>query len=475
MDFADFDYRTAAFFEWFQTRPGTQFSSLVKIVDLRSRGAGRGMVATRDIPKDTLLFEIPRNLIINTKTSELRNRMPYLFPEDDGEDSSMDLDDVMKQDAWSSLMLVMMFEYFQGDASPWKPYLDILPESFETPMFWSDSELEELQASATLPKIGKENAEKMFQIKVLPVIRGYPDVFPLSQQRSDEDLVELAHRMGSTIMAYAFDFENENKQEDEEEEWVEDYEVGSTMGMVPMADILNADAEFNVNVSYRDNSLAVITSRPIKAGEEVLNYYGPHPNSELLRRYGYVTAKHSRYDVAEIPWSVLEGVVVAHLGLSTEQLAKAREHMDPDEKEDGFILEREYEEPNPEGKLLGQARFTELSEDLLEQLKTFLKAVRKVDASSMPDKRKRDEVQHAVLIKLMDALMSRYPTTILEDERLLSDTNLNERHRMAIAVRLGEKKLILEAKEFLFTAAAAAAAADAGSDDHTTPHKRAKR
>jgi UV DNA damage endonuclease len=53
--------------------------------------------------------------------------------------------------------------------------------------------------------------------------------------------------MGSTIMSYAFDFQNEDEEDEkDEEEWVEDREPKSTMGMVPMADILNADAEYNV-------------------------------------------------------------------------------------------------------------------------------------------------------------------------------------------------------------------------------------
>ena len=45
-------------------------------------------------------------------------------------------------------------------------------------------------------------------------------------------------------MAYAFDIEAEDESE-EEDGWVEDKE-SRTLGMVPMADILNADAEFNV-------------------------------------------------------------------------------------------------------------------------------------------------------------------------------------------------------------------------------------
>lgn len=91
--------------------------------------------------------------------------------------------------------------------------------------------------------------------------------------------------MGSTIMAFAFDLETDD-EDDGEDGWVEDGEGKSLMGMVPMADVLNADAHSNAHVNHGDMSLAVTSLRPIKAGEEILNYYGPHPNSELLRRYG---------------------------------------------------------------------------------------------------------------------------------------------------------------------------------------------
>ncbi len=48
-------------------------------------------------------------------------------------------------------------------------------------------------------------------------------------------------------MAYAFDLEAEDEGE-EEDGWVEDKE-DKTLGMVPMADMLNADAEYNVRRS----------------------------------------------------------------------------------------------------------------------------------------------------------------------------------------------------------------------------------
>ena len=84
-------------------------------------------------------------------------------------------------------------------------------------------------------------------------------------------------------------------------------------------DVLNSK---QVHVNHGDDELTVTALRPIKAGEEILNYYGPHPNSELLRRYGYVTERHSRYDVVEIPWEMVEAATVSQLQLPQEAWAK---------------------------------------------------------------------------------------------------------------------------------------------------------
>ena len=107
------------------------------------------------------------------------------------------------------------------------------------------------------------------------------------------------------------------------------------LGMVPMADILNSDAEFNVrtrtfqqsagvmvltviqaHVDHADDFLTVTSLRDIRQGEEVLNYYGPLANSDLLRRYGYTSPKHSRYDVVEISQPLVGNQVQQAMGLS---------------------------------------------------------------------------------------------------------------------------------------------------------------
>lgn len=212
-------------------------------------------------------------------------------------------------------------------------------------MFWSERELLELDGTAVLGKIGKEKADAMIRKEIVAVIQQHADVFyPGGTARlAEEELFLLAHRMGSTIMAYAFDMEKdeEDGRQDGEDEWEEDRGEKVMMGMVPMADILNADAEYNVRVrplililvsllltilqatiNHGETALTAVSTRPIKAGEEILNYYGALGNGELLRRYGYTTPAHSRFDVVELPWASIVDSIATQLGLTKKEVEK---------------------------------------------------------------------------------------------------------------------------------------------------------
>ncbi|KAF6823205.1 set domain protein [Colletotrichum musicola] len=461
--FGDFQAKSQSFLAWFKSLPGATFHDDIEIVDLRGQNAGRGIIATKDIPAETVLFTIPRENIINVETSELPKKIPQVFTakDGDGEDEDMDMDvDNEPLDSWGSLILVMIYEFLQGTSSPWKPYFEVLPEKFDTLMFWDQSELEHLKGSSVLSKIGKEEADEMFRSRILSVVAANPTIFypEGSSPLGEDELLQLAHRMGSIIMAYAFDLENEEEPEQEEDdEWVEDREGKTMLGMVPMADILNADAEFNAHVNHGDDDLTVTALRPIRAGEEILNYYGPHPNSELLRRYGYVTPKHSRYDVVEIPWDVVQASLTEQLNLSEDIWKKVEEQVDPEDLEDVFVLERDSGEPDSEGRLNTPAVVREISAELEEQLKAVLKAIKKANGDLIPDKRKRDEVYQAVVVQALQKILGQYPTSIQEDEALLASGNLASRQKMAVEVRLGEKKLLREALAFAGSLGAPAA------------------
>ncbi|KAI5918865.1 SET domain-containing protein [Camillea tinctor] len=459
-----FDAKSASFLNWFKSWPGATFHPDIRITDLRGRSAGRGIVTTADIPEDTVLFTIPRSAIISTETSDLVKKIPQLFATTGLEDDDNEADEDGSEtsgppDNWVSLILVMIYEYLQGDKSRWKPYFDVLPSEFETLMWWSDQELDQLQASSIVSRIGREEADGIFRTKVLPVVEENASVFypeGTSQRLSEDQLLQLAHRMGSTIMAYAFDLENEDDEEMEtenEDEWMEDREGKTLMGMVPMADILNADAEFNAHVNHGEESLTVTSLRPIPAGQEILNYYGPLGNGELLRRYGYVTDRHSRYDVVELSWTLILSVLKESLKLdenvwgkavSLEALGSLNE-LDPEEVEDAFVIDRDLGEPDSQGQVHGDATLKHLPEDLREQFNTFLKAIRKFSPETIPDKQRRDEIFFSTLRKALQLRLAEYPTSTTEDMNLLPNDKLSGRHRAAIMVRCGEKMLLEEA------------------------------
>ncbi|KAI1440205.1 SET domain-containing protein [Annulohypoxylon stygium] len=453
-----FDSKTSSFLEWFKSWPGATFHPDIKIEDLRNTGAGRGIVATADIPEDTVLFSIPRTSIINTQTSDLPKRIPQVFETTGLEDADNEADEDGSEtsgppDNWISLILVMIYEYLQGDKSRWKPYFDVLPTQFETLMYWSEQDLQELQASAMVGKIGKDEADEMFRARVLPVVEEHADVFypEGSRKLSEQELLNLSHQMGSTIMSYAFDLENDDEEGDPEndDEWVEDKEGTLMMGMVPMADILNADAEFNAHVNHGEDSLTVTTLRPIPAGTEILNYYGPLGNGELLRRYGYVTSRHARYDVTEISWDLILSVLKDTIKVDEATWGKAVNELDLEEIEDAFVIERDSGEPDSSGQLREEAPLKEIPADLMEQLYTILKAIRKVSPTTIPDKDTRDEIALTAVHRALELRLAQYPTNQAFDFDLLSSDKVFGRQKMALAVRWGEKALLQEAINFV--------------------------
>ncbi|KAK4130360.1 SET domain-containing protein [Trichocladium antarcticum] len=454
---------TRSFVGWFRAIPGATFHNNIAVEDLRGQNAGRGIIATADIEPDTILFTIPRDAIVCAATSALQSQIPQIFNldhDDADEDGDEDEHRSTSQDSWTLLILVMMYEYLQGDASRWRPYLDVLPTTFDTPMFWSPAELSELQASALVAKVGKEEADLMIKSKILAVIRAHEHVFfPAGSHRMrDEQLFELAHRMGSAIMAYAFDLEkdDENGDAEEDDEWVEDREGKTMLGMVPMADILNADAEFNAHINHSENALTAVALRPIRAGEEILNYYGPLSTGELLRRYGYVTPKHSRYDVVELPWGLVENElkerVTAGKSVDAPEWDAVKRITESDEEfDESFVLERSSDDPDSTGKLGADAIFDGLPDELGEQCKRYLKAVKKVTnaavaAQALSD---RDTRKELCLQSVLGALQSRerqYPTSLEDDEQLIHAGEVVGRQRMAVWVRRGEKQLLREAQ-----------------------------
>lgn len=84
-----------------------------------------------------------------------------------------------------------------------------------------------------------------------------------------------------------------------------------------------------------------------------------------------------------------------------------------------------------------------------EELKDALKTIKKKNPEVFADRKQRDEIANSIITQVLKEKLKDYPTSISEDRAELRKSNLTNRRRMAIEIRLGEKVLLEEALAML--------------------------
>ncbi|OAL34382.1 hypothetical protein AYO20_06435 [Fonsecaea nubica] len=444
----DFDQATAHFVEWFTAAEGTRLSPKVQLKDLRTENAGRGAVAVEDIEEDEELFAVPRSLVLTATTSSIPPAV---------------LEPLNESGQWVLLIVTLIYEYLRKEKSPWHAYFQVLPTKFDSLMFWNDAELKTLQASAVVDKIRKDDTEESWKEEMLPVMLSHPDLFPVaghSDADRTKELIRLAHMAGSSIMAYAFDIDKDDDRDDanngsEDEMEVDDDEDEPLKGMVPFADMLNADADRNNARLFQENDYLIMRStKRINANEQIFNDYGPLPRSDLLRMYGYITDNYAQYDVVEISHDLLleearKKHCVKHcVKDSTTDCARYAAWLDRAEQlesvgwiDDGYAIPR----PPPEVEELAQA--------IPGPLQLLLRGMC-FDSSKTTHKDPITINEATLLQSVLTKRVSEYDTSLDVDRSLLDALARSEpdptlipsgcnKHRfvMALQVRVGEKEI----------------------------------
>ncbi|CAP86520.1 hypothetical protein E8E15_006320 [Penicillium rubens] len=445
-DAEGFQQQSDNFMSWLQASPGVQLNPKLRLADLRATGAGRGVVAQSNISEGEELFSVPRAMVLTVQNSELRTLLGENLEEQMG--------------PWLSLMLVMVYEYLQGEKSRWAPYFRVLPSRFDTLMFWSPAELQELQASTIVEKIGRSGAEESIRNSIAPILAKRPDLFPPPQglaswegDAGDAALIQVGHIMGSLIMAYAFDIEKSEDDGDEGEANDESYmtddeeEEQLPKGMVPLADLLNADADRNNARLYQEEGALVMKAiKPIQQGEEIFNDYGEIPRADLLRRYGYVTDNYAVYDVLELSLeTICEAAGLPNADVESQPRLEFLASLDI--LDDGYVIPRPVN-ANPSLQDILPAELVVLLATLTLSAEEFKQRVSK-DKAPKPA---LDANSTAILIKALQKRQEQYATSLADDLQLraslspLPETgDVDEgarRVRMALQVRIGEKEVL---------------------------------
>ena len=428
MENDDFQAKSDRFIDWLKNS-GAQISPKIELADLRHSSAGRGVLAKEDITEDEELFSIPRTSILDVTTSSLSDELQKKL-----------------DDPWLSLILAMIREYHFGDLSEYDPYFNVLPETLDTLMYWTDKELVYLTGSAVVNKIGKKSADAVFIEKIIPVIKQDPAAFNASSI-NDQEMLALCHRMGSLFMAYAFDLEGSSAPAESGEEWEEDSDSSAILpkGMIPLADMLNADADRNnAKLFYEDDgTVSMKTIKPIKKGEELFNDYGPLPRADVLRRYGYITDNYAQYDVVEISNDLIKEVAKTELSISGNAFDRRMDFLgEYGLDEDSWDIARSSNEDG------------QFSEEFRIFLNTIITSEPDLDRLKQKDKLPKPEsskdamrLLRAVLLRRMSMYPSEQPdmTEPNGSDGVNSDDRAERRRKMALAVIEGEKQVLQEA------------------------------
>jgi SET domain-containing protein 6 len=405
----DFEEKTKAFRQWLLAN-SVEISGSVDFHDYRHLNQGRGLIAVKDIESDELLFKIPLTAVAAVEYDKDFSK-------------SVDTEEL---GPWLSLIAYLMS--LQNSAK-WKPYFDVLPQSFNTPMFWSS--FEALKGSALVDKIGIEQAEEQYNISLKPVLE-------LEQFANTDVSLDAFHRMGSIIMAYSFDIESEDGE--------------LIKAMVPLADTLNAHTSLcNAHLCHPENGYLEMRSiKPISQGSQVYNTYGELPNSDFLRRYGYVEAGGTDFDVVEITSSLIAKAVASEYKLpvsdiesSLERLANYEEETDAYDESYG-IYDESYDIPfsgEPEQANLGLLLYLQLSAHTQYDTKQTIRQIGNLIGND-----EITEEAKTIWEKAIELRLAEYPTLLVaranEEEVKITDETITDPMAMAHEIVFGEIRIL---------------------------------
>ena len=209
-----------------------------------------------------------------------------------------------------------------------------------------------------------------------------------------------------------------------------------------------------------DSRLTMTAIKPIGQGEQIFNDFGELPRSGLLRLYGYVTDRYRKWDVVEIPESLIVSTV--DFTEDGERLSEADKENRVRACELAFIFDLLL--MIFKLNLAERLQCREDGFDLTWGLNgdsglpsTLVHLVRTLQMSSQSLADEISSRQHPLQVALttpslsaylafksiLDLRLQQYGSTIAEDAYLLEHRErLPHRHRLAIEVRKGEKELI---------------------------------
>ncbi|XP_066263749.1 SET domain-containing protein 4-like isoform X1 [Branchiostoma lanceolatum] len=231
---------------------------------------GRGLMATKALKHEELILTIPKRLLITLDAIMDSYIAPYIERADP------------QLNPTQTLAAFLMYEKYRREKSFWRPYIDILPEEYSCPAFFTEDDFRLLPNSLRgRAKAKKYECHKEYK-ELTPFFKQLADLFP-----DQEDVFSFKDFKWawSAIKTRAFDVPIGL----ETCPHIRDTDT-PTPTMFPLVDSINHSVKAKIRHRYNDKSrcLESRTGTVYRKHAEVMNSYGRADNDNLLLEFGFV-------------------------------------------------------------------------------------------------------------------------------------------------------------------------------------------
>jgi hypothetical protein len=263
-------------FSWAKTE-GARFDK-IEIVSTQNdkKESNRTAKTLEDINAKQEICFIPKKLLLsesvakNSKVGKciLKHMNENIYKEIDNEKYPHCVDVIC--------MAAFMVNEHLAQKSFWAPYLNILPESFNMPVFWDVKEIKNLLDGTFLKHMTLERLKWLKRI--VEIIQNI--------DHCDKISFELFLWAYGSITSRAFPktVSTKNEPEPNKEDWITITEIC----LYPVLDMFNHHKDCKIVWLMQSEGVSFISHNGISSGAEVNNNYGPKGNENLLSNYGFV-------------------------------------------------------------------------------------------------------------------------------------------------------------------------------------------
>uniref|UniRef100_A0A7E4UNC1 SET domain-containing protein n=1 Tax=Panagrellus redivivus TaxID=6233 RepID=A0A7E4UNC1_PANRE len=274
--------RLTAFLNW-ATKNGIKSPK----AELRYVGpdAGYGFFSIDQIRDNEVVIEVPQAVMI---TSAMICEIPAY---------NSVLQGFKKALTPAEVLALFIYVEKLNQNSSWKPYLDMLPRDFSTPLYtMPELPVEHLPAKARTCYQEQVTEVNDLKAKLAPIIEAFPDAAPF-----DETHYLWAWHVVNTRCIYC-----ENRCHELVDTMTKSGQNIDDLALIPLMDMLNHDNEPQCQPGFdrRAEAYRVRAEKFVSDGAQLYVAYGSHDNAKLWINYGFRLPENGLNKV-ELPLSLI--------------------------------------------------------------------------------------------------------------------------------------------------------------------------